>query len=236
MKNRNRIKTLIDMVMCILLPLLMAYSLLGEAIHEWLGLGMSFAFIQHLILNRQWLKLLFRGRYTPVRMMFTAVNILLILMMAALPISGLAMSKHVFTFFDFNGASWARLVHLLASYWGFLLMSIHLGLHLDRMEGKLFRKGRAPALVRVTAGAVGLYGIYALLKRQIPSYLFLRNQFVFFDFGEAVGLFLFDYLTIMVLFAALGHGAVKLARGIQAEKPRREPSRVRENEPRKEIL
>lgn len=236
MKNRNRIKTIIDIAMCILLPLLMAYSLLGEALHEWMGLGMFFAFILHLILNRQWFKQLFRGRYTPVRLLFAAVNILLTLIMFALPISGIVMSKHVFIRFEFNGASWARLVHLLASYWGFLLMSIHLGLHLDMMKGKIFRKGQVPVLVRIIAGTVGMYGIYALFKRQIPSYLFLRNQFVFFDFGEAVGLFLFDYLTIMVLFSAVGHGAVKLAKGIQAKDTRREPSRIRENEPRKEIL
>ncbi|MCD7906435.1 MAG: hypothetical protein LUH04_01820 [Clostridium sp.] len=98
MDNINRIKTIIDVIMCALLPLLMAYSLLGETIHEWLGLGMFFAFILHHILNRQWLNHLFRGRYTPVRALYTAVNILLTLIMFALPISGIVMSKHVFLF------------------------------------------------------------------------------------------------------------------------------------------
>ncbi|MBS6952045.1 MAG: DUF4405 domain-containing protein [Enterocloster asparagiformis] len=228
MDNRNRIKTIIDVIMCVLLPLLMAYSLLGETIHEWLGLGMLFAFILHHILNRQWFNNLFRGRYTPVRALYTAVNILLTLIMFALPISGIVMSKHVFTFF--KGASWARLIHLLASYWGFLLMSVHLGLHLDMMAGKIVKNGQVPAGARVIVGILGLYGIYALFKRQIPSYLFLRNQFVFFDFGEAVFFFLFDYLTVMILFAAIGHGAVNLAKGIQAKNTRWELPYFRKKE------
>lgn len=215
MKNRNRIRAAVDIVMCILLPLLMAYSLIGEALHEWLGLAMFLAFILHHILNRQWFKHLFKGRYTPVRVLYTVVNILLTLVMIALPVSGIAMSKHVFTFINIKGVSWARLVHLLSSYWGFLLMSVHLGLHLDRMAGKMFRDSNAAAITHIIAGTMGLYGICALFARQIPSYLFLQNQFVFFDFSEAAGLFLFDYLTIMVLFAAIGYGAVKLAKKIR---------------------
>ncbi|MCD7906436.1 MAG: hypothetical protein LUH04_01825 [Clostridium sp.] len=99
-------------------------------------------------------------------------------------------------------------------------MSVHLGLHLDMMAGKIVKNGHVPAGARVITGILGLYGIYALFKRRIPSYLFLRNQFVFFDFGEAVFFFLFDYLAVMILFAAIGHGAVNLAKGIQAKNTR----------------
>ena len=37
--------------MLILLPLLMAYSLIGESIHEWLGITMFAVFILHHIIN-----------------------------------------------------------------------------------------------------------------------------------------------------------------------------------------
>ena len=41
----------IDAAMLILLPLLMAYSLVGEAAHEWLGLTMFALFVLHHIIN-----------------------------------------------------------------------------------------------------------------------------------------------------------------------------------------
>ena len=51
---------------------------------------------------------------------------------------------------------------------------------------------------------VSLYGIYAFIKRQLPSYMFLQTMFAFFDFSESRILFLLDYLTVIILFAMLG--------------------------------
>ena len=45
---------------------------------------------------------------------------------AALPIPG--------------GRSWARVVHMLCAYWGFVLMSLHLGLHWGMVSGAIKRK------------------------------------------------------------------------------------------------
>ena len=62
---------------------------------------------------------------------------------------------------------------------------------------------------RVTAAyfglAVAVYGAYAFVKRSIPSYLFLRTQFVFFDYEEPLVFFFLDYLAIMGLFVFIGH-------------------------------
>ncbi len=53
-----------------------------------------------------------------------------------------------------------------------------------------------------------LYGVYAFVRRQIGSYMFLQNQFVFFDFGEPRIFFFMDYLAVMCLFAVCGYYAV----------------------------
>ena len=50
------------------LLLLMAYELVGETAHEWIGTGMFLLFILHHFLNRKWIKNLTRGRYTLLRM------------------------------------------------------------------------------------------------------------------------------------------------------------------------
>ena len=71
------IKIVIDSVMLILLPLLMAYSLIGETAHEWLGISIFLLFILHHIMNPAWLETLFKGRYSPYRIYLTMINVLL---------------------------------------------------------------------------------------------------------------------------------------------------------------
>ena len=126
---KKHIRILVDCGMVLLLPLLMAYSLVGEAAHEYLGIGMFLLFVAHHILNIAWWKHIFRGKYTLLRILGTVINLALAIIMLALPISGMILSRHVFLFLHFGGASTARTVHLLASYWGLVLMSFHAGMH-----------------------------------------------------------------------------------------------------------
>ena len=49
------------------------------------------------------------------------------------------------------------------------------------------------------------YGIYAFFKRDIASYLFLKNQFSLLGDNEHLLLYLFDYMSIMFSFATLSH-------------------------------
>lgn len=56
MKNKKlTVKIMIDIGMTACLLLLMPYSLLGETLHEWIGMAMFVLFIAHHILNRKWL-------------------------------------------------------------------------------------------------------------------------------------------------------------------------------------
>ncbi len=202
MKAKRVIKIIIDTAMLILLPLLMAYSLIGEAEHKWLGLAMFLLFILHHIMNPAWLKTLFKGHYTPLRIYLTGVNLLLLIVMILQPVSGIMMSKHIFHFPGVGGMSFARTVHLLLSHWGFLLMSVHVGNHAGtHRAGK--KKGIA-ILLWAAAIAVSIYGAYAFGNRDMASYLFLKNQFVFFDFGQSRLRFLADYTSMMCLFACIG--------------------------------
>lgn len=203
--------------MVLLLPLLMAYSLVGEAAHEYLGIGMFLLFVTHHILNIAWWKHIFCGKYTLLRILGTAVNLTLAMIMLALPISGMMLSRHVFRFLHFNGASMARTVHLMASYWGLVLMSFHAGMHGNVMMG-MFRKAAHTQQtskirtwsLRVIAVLLAICGIHAFVKNRISSYLFLRTQFVFIDFSQPVVLALLDYLAIIAFFAIIGYYISKL--------------------------
>ncbi|MEK3669684.1 hypothetical protein [Paenibacillus sp. FSL R10-2771] len=51
MKPKSMIKIVIDLVMSVLLPVLMAFILTGQKAHEWIGSAMFVMFITHNLLN-----------------------------------------------------------------------------------------------------------------------------------------------------------------------------------------
>ena len=112
------------------LLLLMAYGLVGESAHEWIGMGMFALFVAHHILNRKWLLAVGKGKYTPIRMVQTALVGIIFLSMFGSMISGVVLSRYVFAFFPKHGGyELAQQVHILCAYWGFVCMSLHLGFH-----------------------------------------------------------------------------------------------------------
>lgn len=218
MTTKKKTQIIIDIAMTVILPVLMAYELIGEAAHEWIGTAMFLMLILHNILNRQWYKNLTRGRYSVVRVLGTTINTLLFIILVSQAVSGIMMAKHTFTFFAIDkGLSLARVVHLLGAYWGFVLMSLHLGLHWDmlmRGMGKATRITKPSALrtviLRTATALLASYGIVAFAGRQIGSYLFLRSQFVFFDYNEPLLFFFIDYLAMIGLFVCVGYYTSKV--------------------------
>ncbi len=212
MKKKFVFKIAVDMVMTVLLLFLMARQLTGDSAHEWLGAGMLILWIAHHILNRGWYSHLFKGKYTPIRILQTVTNFAVLLSMLGLMVSGIILSREVFGFLPVSGGiALARPLHVLSAFWGFVLMALHLGLHWNMILG-MVRKATGPVtskprriLLRVAAALVAGYGLYAFLKNQFLSYMFLTSSFVFFDFERPVLLFFTEYIAIMGLFIFLGH-------------------------------
>lgn len=201
---------ILDLIMVLLLPVLMGYSLVGELYHEIVGVLMGVLFTVHLILNRKWFTAFFKGKYNARRVVTTAVNILLILCVLTSMISGIFISKHVFRFLGISvGASLMRTLHMLAAYWGFILMSFHTGTHGGMMLSKI-RNKTAKYTVSTVFLLIAVYGIYAFIKRGFTDFLFGKVMFVFFDFSEPFIFYYLDYLTVMFLFMTVGYLSIKL--------------------------
>lgn len=211
MKPKMIAKICVDIGMTIALLLLMTYELIGQAAHEWLGIGMFVLFLTHHILNRKWTGNLLKGSYTPLRIWQTLLVVLVLLCMIGSMVSGIILSRHALSFLPISGGrSFARSLHMVSAYWGFVWMSLHLGLHWSMMMAmarKAFPKESAVRTwaLRIVAIVIAVYGIYAFVKRDIAGYMFLRIQFVFFDFEEPLIFFLLDYLAVMGLFVFIGH-------------------------------
>lgn len=212
MKKKFVFKIAVDMVMTVLLLFLMARQLTGDSAHEWLGAGMLILWIAHHILNRSWYSHLFKGKYTPIRILQTVTNFAVLLSMLGLMVSGIILSREVFAFLPVSGGiALARPLHVLSAFWGFVLMALHLGLHWNMILG-MVRKATGPItskplriILRIAAAMIAGYGLYAFLKNQFLSYMFLSSLFVFFDYERPVLLFFTEYMAIMELFIFLGH-------------------------------
>ena len=211
MKKKN-FRVVLDIAMTVLLPMLMAYSLIGETFHEVIGTAMLALFIVHHVLNRKWYKGAFHGKLTAGRMIRTVLGLLLLVLMLLQPLSGILMSKHLYTFIQIEGVSAvSREIHLMVAYWCLVLCCIHAGMHLTALMNRLKRKSVAGWWLATGIWVlISGYGIYAFIKRQLPEYMFRKTVFAFFDYSEPRVFFFLDYLAIMVLFSLIGYVLISL--------------------------
>ena len=208
-KCKNKIKILIDILMTVCLLFMSGYQIWGTAAHEYVGIIMLALFVSHHILNWRWYKSIFKGKYNTGRLLILAVNTALLIIMALQMYSGIVMSRYALDFLPIDsGMGLARRLHILGAYWGLVLMSLHLGLHWNKVIRMISKTGKAKEL-KLIGVLIAIYGIIAFIKRDFISYMLLRTEFVFLDFNESAVMFYFDYLSIMGLFIFIGHYLMK---------------------------
>lgn len=226
MNTKMKLKIITDMLMTLLLLFLMGYHLWSEAAHEWAGAALLILFLAHNLLNRNWYRGLCKGTYSAMRIIQTLLNFLLLVCMAMLMYSGIVLSRYVFPVLQAPGSlSAARLMHMATAYWGIVLMALHLGLHWNMLFGMLRNRiggaassGAGRMLFPLCGTAIAAYGLAALLRRDLLTYMLVRTEFVFLDYGESKLWFYVDYLAIMGLFVFLAHYGARLVRRIQSSR------------------
>ena len=204
-KQKNIFKKVVDVCMTVLLLCLMAYQVTGETLHEWIGVGMTVLLIVHHILNFKWYKSLFKGKYNAYRVVTVIVNTLLLASIALTALCGMAMSAHSVPFlYGMLPVSFARQTHLAMSFWSFILMGLHLGLHIPAMTAGLKSDGKKKTAVAAGCAALAGVGFWLLLRNNIPDYLFFRTHFAFFDYEKNPVLVFAENLAVLFAFAFLG--------------------------------
>lgn len=204
MTRKLLIKLVIDLFMTVLMLAAMAYNLTGNTIHELLGVSFFMLFIVHNVLNRRWYQTFLKRKHNVSLVLNTAVNLLLLVMMLMLMVSSILISRTLFTFIPVNGGLIARQIHVLVAYWGFILVSIHLGMHWGIIAGAARKipgipspnRGRTFA-VRVMSVLIAVYGMYAFFERDVGSKLILYYTYSYWNFDESAMFFFTDYLSIM---------------------------------------
>lgn len=213
MDRRFEIKRIVDIAMTVLLLCLMAYQVTGEMAHEWIGMGMTVLIIIHQILNRKWYGALFKGKYRPYRILSTTLNILLLLSFLLTAFCGMSMSGYAVPFlYGMAPVSFVRRTHLSMSHWSFVLMGMHLGMHIPMMTAGLKWKGRTKTILAGLFTCIGGIGLYLFLRNGMPDYLFFRVPFAFLDYEKAGWLVFLENLLMLSFWAYIGMQAAQLLR------------------------
>ena len=211
-----KVRVAIDCALAALYVAVMATALVQEAPHEYLGVALFAAIIAHIVANRRWFKAIPRGRYNAVRILQLATIVGLLACIVAQVASSLVLSKHAFGFLPaLPGSSWARQVHLLCSYWGFMFAFAHMGLQFKGFR-RLVRprakatgdEAAAPAAIwaaRIVLAGIACYGVYSFIQAGIGSYLLGQVQFAYANYEEPLVLAFARYASIAVLVAGVFH-------------------------------
>ena len=212
-KKRSKFKApyklLLDIALTVILMFIMAYQVTGDTLHEWLGIGMTALLIVHHILNRKWHGALFKGKYGAYRIISTSVNALLLISILITALCGMSMSGHAVPFmYGLVNVMTARKLHLAFSYWSFILMGIHIGLHLKAMTAILPDKAKLTFNIILTASAGT--GLWLFIKSGIIDYILFKTHFAFLDYETAKWLVIAENLAMLTLFALVGYTAVGL--------------------------
>ena len=214
-------KRIVDAVMTVLLLLLMAYQVTGEMAHEWIGMGMTVLVIIHKILNRKWYSALTKGKYNPYRSITTVLTILLLLCFAFTALCGMFMSSYAVPFlYGMAPVSFVRRMHLSMSHWAFVLMGLHLGIHIPAMAAGLKLKDKTKAVLACVFTCIGGIGLYLFRRNGMPNYLFFRVPFAFLDYEKAGWQVYLENLLMLSFWTFVGSQAARICRNIfgKAEK------------------
>ncbi|MDD3219037.1 MAG: flavodoxin [Lachnospiraceae bacterium] len=214
MMQKRQIKIVLDVIMSIALLFLMAFQVTGDKYHEWIGAGMLVLFVIHNLLNAGWYKALFKGKYSVHRVLRTIVNLLVLAAIILTGYSGIVMSRFVFDFLPIDGGmATARKLHLAGSYWAFVLMSVHLGMHWNMMIGKLGVKRTTEQtenkiliwVLRIAAAVIVVYGAVLFGQSEIFRNMFFQNEFAILDYETPGALIILQNLAMMSAWIFVGH-------------------------------
>jgi hypothetical protein len=178
LKNKNYVKLILDIMIALVFMLLFNTRVLGGLpFHEIAGLGIGVGFLAHILLNSQWIKTvtlrIFDRKLPGKTRLGYFLNILLLIVMIIIIVSGLMISKFIFPSFRAVDQRWFKVLHSSVSYFALLLVGIHLGLHWQWISGmlkKVFQvqsKSLPHVLTRVALVLVIFLGGFQILDTQV---------------------------------------------------------------------
>lgn len=199
----EKVKKIVDILMTIIFILLMCNQVTGVFTHEILGVSVIILFIIHQILNRNFYKNIFKGKYNKLRVALFIINILLLIMMVVMIISSLMISQHLFRGLDFGTELLGRRLHIISAYSIYMLIGLHLGLHYNVII-KLKKENKIILNVFLILFAA-VFGINGFIKKEFINKITLQSLYPLYSEDNII-MFFVDYIGIFIMFMIIGYG------------------------------
>lgn len=174
----KKVKVTIDIIMALLIIILMDITITGMLWHEILGLSVFGVFAIHIILNLKWIKAIgthLLNKQLNKRTKFVFIlDLLIFLLVIGILITGILISNNIFHWFHIPNRGIYKKMHRFFSWWGFVLLSIHIGIHWGMMVQSLKNKSKIlkgnkniKIITAILYIAIAVYGIFTLSDAHI---------------------------------------------------------------------
>ncbi len=177
----HKFKIILDIIMTILMIILMKISITGLKFHEIIGIIIFFLFIIHKILNYKYFKSLIKN-FSKIKLkqkVIIILDITLFIFITLIILSGIFISKYLFSFFSIKSITNIKQLHTFFSWWTLIIISIHIGFHIQQilsvLKGKLslFKTKTIKYFIFLVYLIFAISGIMSLSKYSIYNKLFL---------------------------------------------------------------
>lgn len=181
--KKQFVKFAIDLLMAVTFVLLFNDRVLGGlSFHEMAGLGIGVAFIVHVLLNAGWVKrvtMKMFDRKLPWKTRFEyGLNLLLLVSMAFIIVSGIIISRVVFPQVTIGNEMWFKVTHISVSFLVLAIVGVHVGLHwhwvmnmVKKMAGRRSSSRTFSVALKLATVAVLAFGIYEMTQTSYVQHL-----------------------------------------------------------------
>lgn len=169
-----------------------------DIVHEWAGISLVVLAVVHIILTRR--------RWSAKRPIRIIVDVAIIACAIGLAVTSVYISRYVFAWLPaLKGTGIARRVHMTCGFWFFVLVSIHVGMHLHALFGKLMRNKAAVWCGRIVFAICVVVGLWSWVDMGIGGYLLLQSGFAFVNGSQPLAVNFFRYLAMAIMLAGAAH-------------------------------
>ncbi|MDO4204783.1 MAG: DUF4405 domain-containing protein [Selenomonadaceae bacterium] len=193
----------------LLLFLCMIFHFLPRPLHEVLGTAVMMPFLYHLWRYGGWWRGLLRGNTvkSPLGKLTSLLNLLLLVLMAAVIISGIMISNYIFK--DIIPLGWRtsaaiHQLHTSSCFALWLMTGLHVGLHL---QSWIHRRLSSPAARRPALAVAFLTcvaGLYSSVLHRIGDRLLMKHIFATPALKAGPLTYLGGLLAVFGLYTVIG--------------------------------
>lgn len=133
LKITKNMRLTIEILMTILLLTLVSRRFTGGLIHRRAGELAILLFIIHGFFNKHWYKNLFKGSYGKFRKIQTGINLLLFIFILGVALTGISIALKL-------QIPNLRDVHKFFAFGSFMIIPLHIGLHVSGVRNMLNNK------------------------------------------------------------------------------------------------